>query len=324
MHILKPDKLKKMWLRILVLFATFLFLTLIFASPSVRYTDKTERDFSHPPDKWGQELIKTELGKANDEIKFRIEQQESWYHYKFIFIGGMVALFLGQTGFLKGRSSNSRQSHQRLKDIITAESTYSILALACVLALIVDMHIRNNMISIQRLGLWIANYVEPAYVDKKLAQASGFYPWEQFIRPEAPTPSLQLDTLSSIAFSLHLHFMTTFIFLLYLIIFHQLCLKTADEVKSDAAAGRKQLVFGGFVIVLLSILAFIFVAHAVPSQYEMRLIPSNLWVNGLESTVYYTMPWIFILLLNLPYLLILLGDSPEDKDDKTTAAAATG
>lgn len=297
--------LSRLWLRAVIITLAFIFLTLLFVSPPIRYAaDASKRSFTPfneatSKDSPTRELITLEHAKAVDEIKFRLTQQDSWYHYKFIFIGALLALFLGQTGLFKGREEdNSHISYTRLKYLLTADSNHSVIALACVLALIVDMHIRNHMFSMQTLGLWIANYVEPAYLP--LHPPGGFYPWEQFIRrPDGP--STNLDSLYRLAFSTHLHYMTKIIYLLYITVLQQVCL----AYSRSGGRGRRQIVLFGFMFVHLSALAFVFVAHAVPSTYEMSLIPLGRWANGWESMAYYLIPWLALVALNVPYLLLL-------------------
>lgn len=298
--------LRSVAFRAALLIIAFFLLALLFVSPPIRYSNTTtDRTFpdSIDKDEPSTQFIAAEYQKAIDEIKFRLEQQDSWYHYKFIFIGGLLALFLGQTGLLsglfKGRpSASANADYSRIKNILTADSNYAVMVLACVLALIVDMHLRNHMFSMQTLGLWIANYVEPSYFPKH--PGNGFYPWEQFIR-NPHSSSLHLDSLYRLAFSTHLHFMTTIIYLLYLTVFQQICL-TFNKIGGRM---RKQIILLGFVFVHLSVLAFIFVAHAVPSTYEMLLIPFNRWANGWISLSYYIIPWLVLVALNLPYLLFI-------------------
>src|SRR5215213_1938333 len=168
--------------RSMVLIFFFLTLALLFVSPPVKYTQEAQDRNKDKPENCPApglkltELIQIEHQKAIDEIKIRLEQQDSWYHYKFLILGGVLAIFLGQTGFARDRSYTSSDDDRRLKKILTADSNYAILVLACIISLIIDMHIRSNMFGMQTIGLWIASYVEGLY------PTNGYYPWEQFIR----------------------------------------------------------------------------------------------------------------------------------------------
>lgn len=247
------------------------------------------------------DLIRLEYMKGVDEIKLRLEQWDSWYHYKFIVIGGMFALFLGQTGLTIGvRSQSEAKPRKRFKETIAGASAYAMLALAVVISLVIDMHIRNNMFAIQTIGLWIANYVEPSYA------STTAFPWEQFLR-EAHSPSIRIDSLYRIGFSFHLHFMTIAVYLLYVIVLQQICLSWNKRT----SPATKHIVVFGFLLVHLTALAFVFVAHAVPGRYAMNLIPSERWETGWQNVGYYILPLIFLIALNLPYLL--LGRSRSEK-----------
>ena len=307
--------LKQAWFRVATLLISFFFLSLLFVSPPIKYsvTPSPATDGNAvAKDSPLMSMITTEHEKAINEIEFRLAQQDSWYHYKFIFIGALLALFLGQTELLRGRGVDL--SRDRLKRLLTADSNYAVVALACVLALIVDMHIRNHMFAMQTLGLWIAHYVEPSL---NVTNLTGFYPWEQFIR-NPNSPSMHLDSLYRLAFSTHLHFMTTIIYLLYLTVLQQICL----SFRKSGRIGRRHFVLFGFVFVHLSMLAFVFVAHAVPSRYEMALIPINEWKSGWVSVAYYLIPWLVIVSLNVPFLMLLRTQRAEVRVKSTAVEPA--
>jgi len=298
------------------LVGTFFLLAFFFVNPPVRliddltkyakkYAEKPKDSSFIPLDKSTQDFLDVEHRKIIDEIKLRIEEQDSWFHYKFILIGGMVALFMGQLGFGKKESSTSDKASKSLKDIVTGESTYAILALSCVVALIIDMHIRMHNYDIQQLGLWIANFVEPSYVTPKDI-AAGFRPWEQFLRTDDPA-GMHLDNLHAFAYSFHLHFVSIFIYLLYAVVLQEVCLGFADNEKSSR---QKMIVITGFVFVQSSALAFTFIAHAVPGSVTMKLLPFNYMANGWVSTAYYLVPLFFIVMLHLPYLLLIRKSAP--------------
>jgi hypothetical protein len=291
----------KIWFRSALLIVIFFFLALFFVSPGVRYSQQDAslrtpvRIVVSPSDPKTDELIKIEHQKAIEEIKLRLEMQDSWYHYKFIIIGGIFALFLGQTGLSIGRSTaTAKKSTKRFNDILTAGSNYSILVLAVVIALAIDMHIRNGMFGVQTIGLWIAYYVEPSY------PVTVYFPWEQFLR-QLNSPSIHLDSLYKLGFSLHLHFLTIAVYLVYVIVLQQICLTSNRRVRD----GQKPIVIFGFLLVHLAALGFVFVAHAIPGAYAMNLIPFTRWASGWWNVGYYLIPWFFLVAVNLPYLLFL-------------------
>jgi hypothetical protein len=294
----------------------------LFASTQLRYVDEVEKKISarvNPADqtageltrqqpqaptnelvaKETKELIRDEHLKAIDEIKLYLEQQDSWYHYKFIIIGGMLALFLGQIGFVAGLDSGETNGRAGLlRTIPTRDSSYLVLALACVVSLMIDMHIRHRMFSVQTLGLWIANSVEPAYwADKPRV---GYLPWEEFLR--LPSPSMNLDTLYALAFSMHVHFLTILIYMVYLAMLQEMAVNS----NSGRSKVWKRLVLLGFVPVSLSSLSYMFVAHAVPSKYKKPLVPFTWLASGWENVAYYFSVWLLILVCTLPYLRLAL------------------
>src|SRR6185295_277299 len=134
------------------------------------------------------------------------------------------------------------------------------------------------------IGLWIANYVEPAYASTTV------FPWEQFLR-EAHSPNIRIDSLYRLGFSFQLHFMTIAVYLLYVILLQQICLawnRRTSEV-------TKHVVVFGFILVHLTAVAFVFVAHAVPGRYTMNLIPFESWKAGWENVGYYLLPLVFLI-----------------------------
>jgi hypothetical protein len=242
-------------------------------------------------------MLEVEHQKVVDEIKLRLEQQDSWFHYKFILIGGVIAIFLGQLGFKKVRvSSDDIKADKPLPDVLSTDSTYLVLALACVIALIIDMHIRSNIFGIQELGLWIRSYVEPSYLTPR-DQESGFRFWEEFLRIDNP-PGQHLDNRYRLASSIHLHFMTSVIYLIYVIALQQLC------IARQSWEWRKQIVLAGFLFVHVAILIFAFVAHTVPLALEMKITPFEIWSTGWQTPAYYLIPLFFLITINLPYLLL--------------------
>src|SRR3712207_5661276 len=89
--------LHRTWVRAVLLSLAFLLLNLLFVSRPIQLKDAPAPPA--PVEGLLLELAKTEHQKAIDEIKLRMEQEDTWFHYKFIFVGGMVAFFLGYLGF---------------------------------------------------------------------------------------------------------------------------------------------------------------------------------------------------------------------------------
>lgn len=274
------------------------------------------------------ELIKTEHQKAIDEIKMLSEKIDTWFHYKFILVGGVIALFLGHFGIL-GRQINSspRASERTIESAFMSNRTGAMLALVCVVAFTIDMHIRTNLTGMQQLGQWIFNYVEPAYfnnvgaatgsIPKEALVASGFIPWETFLRSDV-RQSMHNNPFYKASFSTQLHFMTMIVYVFYTLVFQNICLLSQK-------GRRQQLALLGFIFVHVSALAFIIVAHTVPDAFLVKCFPisgEDCWLTGSDGSRYYLFAWLLLILFNVPYLLrLLLNPTPPRSPSATEASA---
>jgi hypothetical protein len=255
-----------------------------------------------PLDGTARELIKLELQKANDEIKLRIEQEDTWFHYKFLLVGVLLAAFLGYLGFGDGKKTGTPK--ERLDEIIESRAISSVLVLALLVALAIDMHVRNNAIVIQQLALWITYHAEPAFLQTVFdPKATGaFLPWEQFLRVESPVAGMHRDDLYGFAFYPHLHFFTWVLYMFYLGSFQKLMLAHANIAKRQL----RSITIAGFVLVHLSLAAFTWIGHYVPGALELKVFPYfAIWKNGALAALYYLIPCGVLVLLNIPYLSLL-------------------
>ena len=263
-----------------------------------------------------------------------MEEEDSWFHDKFILVGGLLAFFLGYVGGFWGVSRRGRResdtknesldekNHEgrlrskgrerdlerntRLESLLKSNWTCSVLALACVVALAIDMHLRNNIIVIQQIALWTAYYVEPAYLGIGFdpQNTTGFVPWEQFLRLEKYS-SMHRDELYGLGFNTHLHFLTGVLYIIYLVVFQNVCIKLCRD-RTLASQRQQQIAFTGFLFVHVSALAFSWIAHSAPGTCEVNLIPfGKLWVEGWISSIVYLLPVLGLVLICLPYLRCL-------------------
>ena len=233
-------------------------------------------------------LIEMELQKANDEILLRVGQEDTWFHYKFIFVGAMLAAFGSVFTFRR------KKLDVELAVIIQSPTTCTLLALACVVALSIDIHLRNNIIVIQQLGLWVARYAEPALMP---AAATTYLPWEQFLRTGG---GMHSDSLYGFAFYPHLHFLTWAVYASYLACFH------AIAVRASKSADRRQpyaLLTGGFVAVHAAFAVFAWVGHFVPGALETNMIPfgDECWRTGASAAFGYLLLALLLVVLNWPF-----------------------
>jgi hypothetical protein len=288
----------KLWFRATILILAFIVLVLLSATNAVKLKDEhVPKQSQGVPSEELKKLIAQEHATAIDEIKTSLEQMDTWYHYKFILIGGVIALFLGHFGILGKQDSISPKPSERiLETVLMSNRTGAMLTLICVVAFVIDMHIRSNINGIQHLGQWISNYVEPTYLQATANTADvGFIPWETFIRLPKGTTS----TIYTISFSIQLHYMTMISYILFLMVFQNVSLRSKRK-------RRQQVAIIGFVLVHLSLLAFILVAHTVRDTFNVGcfpLIPLKVCsLSGSQGSTYYIIAWLFLITLNLPYL----------------------
>lgn len=295
----------------LILFVSSLCLLPVFSVRPMRLRPIPElTGYAANPSSWlpsgtAQELIKLEMQKAVDEIKLRIEEEDTWFHYKIVLVGGLLIAFLQ---YIRTSAKDLPSSKQRLEDLFLSPATCSALALACVIALAIDIHIRNNIVVIQQLALWMANFAEPAFLQQpsafQLLPSSGphFYAWEQFLRIALPTSAgMHQDDLYGLVFYPHLHFLTWLIYMLYLWIFQQISLTSSESTPEELSHPS---LFIGFALVHLTLAIFAWTGHAAPSAFEFRLIPGNSdsWCSGWLNSAYYLIPVLILSAFNL-YLM---------------------
>jgi hypothetical protein len=288
----------KLWFRATILILAFIVLVLLSATNAVKLKDEyAAKQSQGVPGEELKKLIAQEHATAIDEIKTSLEQMDTWYHYKFILVGGVIALFLGHFGILgKQDSVAPRPSERVLETVLSSNRTGAMLTLICVVAFIIDMHIRSNINGIQHLGQWISNYVEPTYLQATANTADvGFIPWETFIRLPKGTTS----TIYTVSFSIQLHYMTMIGYILFLMVFQNVSLRNKRKK-------RQQVAVIGFVLVHLSLLAFILVSHTVRDTFNVGCFPlislKVCSLSGSQGSTYYILAWLFLITLNLPYL----------------------
>lgn len=306
----------EVWFRGSLLLMSFVLLVLIFSPNPVKLKDELKLVRSPEQAQAAtsprvEKLIDTQLQKANDEIKMLQEQIDTWFHYKFILIGGMIALFLGHFGiFGKQTAPSPKTSEKVLVATLMSNRTSILLALVCIVAFVIDMHIRTHLTNMQGLGHWIYNYVEPSHFNTMGAQTgsipreglagSQFFPWEAFLHTNTRQVQ-QTNPLYRAAYSFQLHFMTIAIYMLYLIVFQNVCLLCKR-------GKQQQVAFLGFIMVHVAVLAFIIVGHTIPNSFEVRCFPisnKDCWLTGSQGSTYYLGAWVLLLMVSFPYLHLL-------------------
>jgi hypothetical protein len=258
---------------------------------------------SHPetfrPTPSALRLLEAEHAKAIEEIKLRISQEDQWFHNKFYLVGGLLGALLF---YLSSSRKEEERNLSQLRGFFESPTSCTVLALACVVAVAIDIHQRNNIVVVQQLGLWISNYVEPALLQERAPQEVGsFLPWEEFLRVETPGAAMHRDDLYGLAFYPHLHFLTWALYMLYLVTLQKAALARPHPQEA-------RMVLGGLGLVQLSFAGLTWLGHAAPAAFEFKVIPYvNWWASGWLATSVYGLPYLLLVLAVLPYAYNLWG-----------------
>jgi hypothetical protein len=262
-------------------------------------------------------LLELELKKAFDEIQARINNMDSWYHWKFLLVGGLLAIFISKELFPRFNESKPQDKMSsvvidsvlndrplvRAKSIQRQDMTKPtdhdmrpaialVFAISCIVSLAADIHIRIDGTMTGMIGRWIADYVEPHSANSKL-----FF-WESFIRQ---SDALHTSFVTQITFAPHLHFLTWPLYMMYLWFFQSVALNST-RLESHQILEQKGLVKGSFVIVHFSLLAFVVVAHSTPYAYDLTVMDS---VDPQEWLAACLLLWTFFVGCSLPYFGML-------------------
>jgi len=303
-------------------------LILIFSMCPMDLVDKPQGLEGIPSESTAAKFLIEENKKAVEEIKNRDLEEDSWFHNKFILVGGLLAATMGYIGFgvPGGPQSPQESPGERLTTLSKSQSTAVILALATVLALGVDMHVRGNTCETDQLGLWIRYYVEPVAFHAKpepdvsesfLKNVRG---WEEFLResvPPSPTAQpkkksvnwessegagLHSDELQSLFYDPHIHFLTVFVYVLYLAVFQTFACRRGTGSASD----EHIIPTICFAVVQVSFFAFAWIAHSAPQMFKIKVLPFSLaYEAGYLVPLHYLVPCLALVIPNIPYLCLL-------------------
>ena len=112
-----------------------------------------------------EKLIEWEHHKAVNEITERTKMDDTWYHNKFLLVGGLFGAILvySATFVSKSRNKNGALADKltnHIADMFKTTLPSSVLGMACVVSIGIDLHMRSNAIVTHQLGLWITHCVE--------------------------------------------------------------------------------------------------------------------------------------------------------------------
>lgn len=216
-------------------------------------------------DSKANDLILAEVNKAINEIQMRLEDQSRWFQYKFLFVGGLLAAFLGIFPYARLRSTNlgdvkEASSAALLERALKSKPTLVGLAAITCLSLMIDLHIRGNAIVISQIGLWIASHIEPLYLNNRDFPPYSFLPWESFLRQGG---AMHTDVINSVSFFWPIHILTIVVFLLYIIS------ERISSMESKTGAFGIETILFWFVHVCLMVLTWS--GHYVPPIFQVKV-----------------------------------------------------
>jgi hypothetical protein len=251
-------------------------------------------------------LLEQEVKKVFDEIQARNNNMDTWYHHKFLLVGGLLAILLTKELLpaLHGKDRGPKPE-KSTNDFDVTDVAVIVFGAACVVSIAADIHIRIDATMTGMLGRWIANYVEP--------QVSPTYYWESFIRHG---PSVHTSYLTQVTFAPHLHFLTWPMYLLHLWFFQEMAL---GWTRAEDRRPSKYPMFGvgSFILVQLSLFVFVFVAHSTPYAHDLIVMDYFYTVTWLGAELAL---WGFLCSLSIPYLRMLIHQM--NKEDYLAASHA--
>jgi|GEM_PF-4568460 len=151
----------------------------------------TSADLSvHWPDqerKLGSSILSREVDKVNQEISSDLQETYNWYHFKFLFLGGLVGAllaYLGATaknrqeqpvGTREAGGSQADGVDRSLIGVLWSKVFFLWTAVASIVSLLVDVHVRSIITNMQHGGTWIS------FVEKENGIPDG---WESWLRTD--------------------------------------------------------------------------------------------------------------------------------------------
>ncbi len=206
----------------------FISLLLTFWNPPIDLVDH-HKSFSQLPivlpnfDKAGAQK---EHDKTTAEILERIKMNNEWFQRKFALVGGLLAYLVGLTGvaaYRRTRDENpdpsrvSAEASTVLRELFFSDGFVIVLGIATALCLVVDIHIRENTLITDQLGMWIAYFYEPMIIRTSFDPgiSKGYLGWEQLLRVNG---GLHKDQFHAIFFWSSLHSLTMILFFFYMLI----------------------------------------------------------------------------------------------------------
>jgi uncharacterized membrane protein len=150
---------------------------------------------------------------------------------------------------------------------------------------------------VDQIGLWIANYVEPAINGPRSHQTldlSHYIGWETFLRVDG---GLHYDPLARFLFWPTLQFLTFLVYIGYLWALQEVCLSSRYH--------RDHSVVGGFILLHATLALFAWQAHSVPPILLTQPIAFlQCWGHGWQPVALYLIPCLLLVFASVPYVFV--------------------
>jgi hypothetical protein len=248
-----------------------------------------QADLSIRQDKIAVQALLAQQSQVREEILERIRFENQWFQYKFLILGGLLAGSLGVAGF----SDKINKRFNTLDEFLRSREFMLILALSVLVALMIDIHVRRNVLVISQLGTWLADYFEPVMVGRSLDAntPAGFHGWEGFLRLNAPgIRGMHESSLYSLLFWPAIHLTTLLPLATYCISFgYRRIHSKSEEQPIDLLI---------YYVVVAALLLFAVMSRAIPEAFEMRPLPFvDVWEPAwMGSVIAATMAALFLFL----------------------------
>ena len=229
-------------------------------------------------------IIEKEHEKAVAEIYQRTKIDDSWFHNKFLLVGGLFAAFFAyfnpfspmvrENTEPKSELSNRWKELTRQRgDIFKTNIPSSVLGMAFIVSLAIDIHIRHNQMITQQLGLWIKNFVECL-----LSPGITFIGWERFLRIDVNgITGMHRDLFFSMLNAVHFYFTSIILYILYIS-----CLTLyASSCRIPRQSGSRRTLLLIFCLVHFMLFLCSLQGNIFPSTLDVQLVLwPGMWFRG--------------------------------------------
>jgi len=232
------------------------------------------------------ELLLAEHRKCVEEIQHYADQESRWFELKFMFAGAFILGFFLQA-LLKPSLDSDVQPLTKLSKVVRLPTMQLVIALACVVSIVVDTHIRANRNVVNQNGIWIAEFVEPVFLhtDAHAEYHGQVLPWEQFLRVKAPhhEQAHHTDVFYSLTFWPYMYLITIGLYALYLFILSETRTTADEEDNSSTAHSMRRFAFW---LLHLTLFVCISCTHYLPSMYRISIFGSSPTASATVFMVY--------------------------------------